>query len=106
MHLRKRHSWLALALWFLHLALVVGHGVAGSHAACAPDGDPVDSVATPRVCPFVDVLGQGLPAADPPDVACAPAHVVVAAPILPAPPDVVADVLAVAPKGSPPVFAV
>ena len=105
MHLGKRHSWLALAFWFLHLGLVIGHGAAGSHAACAPDGDPVDSVGSPRACPFVDVLGQGLPAAEPRPLACAPDHVVLPLAAFPAAPDLVLDVLAVAPKGSPPVVA-
>jgi hypothetical protein len=103
LHFRRGHACLALLLWAAHLLVAVWHGSSADHRSCAPDGDPIASLAAAHAtCAADDFFTGAAPLLDPPALADSPAADALppAAPV--AAPDRTLDVLAFAPKASPP----
>jgi len=103
LHLRRRHSAVALLVWAFHLVLGVWHGVSGDHRMCAPTGQLVPlAQANHAGCAADDMLAGAAPAPDAPSlIQPAPEPPPAFEPATRAP-SLVTDVLAYAPKASPP----
>ena len=103
MHFRRGHAFLALLLWAAHLVVAVWHGTSADHQSCAPGADPVAGLqAVHATCAADDCFAGAAPAVDRPSLGAAVSIVPLAVAAPASAPSRPIDVLAFAPKASPP----